>query len=44
MACIWAPASLIAPLAQESNLTLVGFLRGKWLVICTGEERVRLGR
>ena len=41
LAAISAPSSLAVELAQEFNLTLIGFLRGSFNVYCS-PERVRL--
>jgi FdhD protein len=35
-----APSSLAASLAEESGLTLVGFLRGTTMNVYAGEHRV----
>ncbi|GGK43737.1 formate dehydrogenase accessory sulfurtransferase FdhD [Nocardia camponoti] len=41
LAAVSAPSSLAVDLAQESELTLVGFLRGDTMNIYSGEHRVR---
>jgi len=38
---VGAPSSLSAELAQEFNLTLIGFLKGKKLNIYSGKERIK---
>jgi FdhD protein len=40
LAAVSAPSSLAADLAEESGLTLVGFLRGASMNVYTGPERV----
>jgi FdhD protein len=35
-----APSSLAASLAEETGLTLVGFLRGATMNVYTGTERI----
>ena len=40
LAAVSAPSSLAVSLAQEFNMTLVGFLRGETFNIYSGEERV----
>ncbi|MGI9238456.1 MAG: formate dehydrogenase accessory sulfurtransferase FdhD [Woeseiaceae bacterium] len=40
LAAVSAPSSLAVDLAQEFNVTLVGFLRGKSFNIYTAEERI----
>jgi FdhD protein len=40
LAAVSAPSSLAASLAEESGLTLVGFLRGTTMNVYTGEHRV----
>ncbi|MBB1244575.1 formate dehydrogenase accessory sulfurtransferase FdhD [Streptomyces durbertensis] len=42
LAAVSAPSSLAVDLAQESGLTLVGFLRGASMNVYAGEERVVL--
>jgi len=44
LAAVSAPSSLAAELATEAGLTLVGFLRGRSMVIYSGDERVVEGR
>ncbi|MEW1656800.1 MULTISPECIES: formate dehydrogenase accessory sulfurtransferase FdhD [unclassified Streptomyces] len=41
LAAVSAPSSLAADLAEESGLTLVGFLRGHSMNVYTGAERLR---
>ncbi len=41
LAAVSAPSSLAADLAEESGMTLIGFLRGPSLNVYTGGERVR---
>ncbi|MFD1811177.1 formate dehydrogenase accessory sulfurtransferase FdhD [Rhodococcus gannanensis] len=43
LAAVSAPSSLAVDLAAESDLTLVGFLRGETMNIYTGEQRIKLG-
>jgi len=40
LAAVSAPSSLAAELATESEMTLVGFLRGASMNVYTGPERV----
>lgn len=40
LSSVSAPSSLAVDLARESNLTLVGFLRGDSFVIYSGEQRI----
>jgi FdhD protein len=40
LAAVSAPSSLAASLAEESGLTLVGFLRGTTMNVYAGEHRV----
>lgn len=42
LASVSAPSSLAAELATDAGMTLVGFLRGKSMVIYAGEERIRV--
>jgi FdhD protein len=43
LAAVSAPSSLAASLAEESGMTLVGFLRGAAMNVYAGAERVRPG-
>jgi FdhD protein len=40
LAAVSAPSSLAADLAQQSGLTLVGFLRGSSMNVYTGQDRI----
>jgi FdhD protein len=40
LAAVSAPSSLARDLAQASNLTLVGFLRGRQLNVYAGRQRL----
>ena len=40
LAAVSAPSSLAVDLAQESGMTLVGFLRGRSMVVYAGEQRI----
>lgn len=42
LSAVSAPSSLAADLAEESGLTLVGFLRGSSMNVYTGGERIKL--
>jgi FdhD protein len=42
LAAVSAPSSLAVDLAAESNLTLVGFLRGSSMNVYAGEQRIAL--
>ena len=41
LAAVSAPSSLAADLADESGLTLVGFLRGSSMNVYTHDQRVK---
>jgi FdhD protein len=43
LASVSAPSSLAVDLANESGLTLVGFLRGPSMVVYSRPERVLVG-
>jgi FdhD protein len=43
LAAVSAPSSLAASLAEETGLTLVGFLRGAAMNVYTGAQRVTVG-
>ena len=43
LAAVSAPSSLAAELAEESGMTLVGFLRGASMVVYAGAERLLTG-
>jgi FdhD protein len=40
LAAVSAPSSLAIDLAQESGITVVGFMRGRSMVVYSGEQRV----
>jgi FdhD protein len=40
LAAVSAPSSLAIDLAQESGMTVVGFMRGRSMVVYSGEQRV----
>lgn len=40
LAAVSAPSSLAIDLAQESGMTVVGFLRGRSMVVYAGEQRI----
>jgi FdhD protein len=40
LAAVSAPSSLAIDLAQESGMTVVGFMRGSSMVVYAGEQRV----
>jgi FdhD protein len=40
LAAVSAPSSLAIDLAQELGLTVVGFMRGRSMVVYAGEQRV----
>lgn len=43
LAAVSAPSSLAVDLAQEIGMTLVGFLRGRSMVVYAGEQRIAAG-
>lgn len=43
VACVSAPSSLAVQMAREMRQTLIGFLRGRRLVIYAGEDRIVQG-
>jgi len=43
LVAVSAPSSLARDLAQASNQTLIGFLRGRSLNVYSGRQRLRTG-
>lgn len=43
LAAISAPSSLAVDLAQDVGMTVVGFLRGRSMVVYSGEQRIHVG-